>query len=283
MLRKGSLDACFVILIWSGFILVSRMGGRSELSSYDVVALRFGVATLVLFPLWVKQGCVSLWQPRMLALGLVGGIFYAMLAYLGFKHAPAAHASILLPGLLPFEIAFFTWLLLGERPSRTRMAGLSAIALGVASLAVDIFLTGFSSWLGDAAFIGCSLLWAFYTVLVRKWKIGAWDATIASALISAAIYLPVYWAALPHHLHEASWNAIIIQGFYQGVMAAVVAMVLYMRALKGLGPSKLGLCMALIPAISGLAAVPILGEPLTLPIIAGLLLTSAGAWIGSRG
>ena len=280
--KTGYLDACFVVLIWSGFVLISRIGGKSELLSYDVVALRFGVAAIVLLPMWARNK-VNLLQPKLLVLSLIGGIGYCTLVYLGFRHAPAAHAGILLPGFLPFESAFFAWLMLHERPTARRLAGLLVIALGVLSLASESIRDAGSTWLGDITFLAAGTLWALYATLVRKWHVQPWEATIGLALVSAALYLPVYILCLPKGIMIAPWHTIALQGFYQGFMAMVVAMIFYMRAMKAIGPTKLGLCMALVPAISGLAAIPLLGEALSLPVALGLLLTTLGAWLGSRG
>jgi len=280
---EGYLDAFFVIIIWSGFILVSRIGGKSELLPYDVVALRFGTAALFLAPIWLFRRRVNLLDPKMIMLALTGGVGYAVLAYLGFKYAPAAHAGILLPGTLPFGAALFSWVILGERSSPWRLSGLAAIALGVVCLAIDTFGTASPHWRGDFAFICASGLWAVCSVLVRKWRINAWDVTIGSALITAIIYLPIYAFLLPKNISAAPWGTIALQAFYQGVMAVIVAMILYMRAVATLGPSKVGVCMALVPVISGIAAVPLLGEPLSLYIVLGLILTSIGAWLGNRG
>jgi len=279
---KGTLDALFVILIWSGFILVSRIGGRSELLPYDVVALRFGTAAVFLAPIWFFKRRVNLLDPKMIILALTGGIGYALLAYLGFKYAPAAHGGILLPGTLPFGTALFSWIILKERPSAWRMSGLVAIALGIACLAAEAS-NGSPHWRGDMAFITGSACWAVCSVLVRKWRIDAWDVTIGSALITAILYLPVYFFLLPKNIAAAPFATIALQAFYQGIMAVIVAMVLYMRAVASLGPTRIGLCMALVPVLAGFAAVPLLGEPLSVFVMLGLVCTSFGAWMGSRG
>ena len=44
----GNLYAATVVAIWSGFILVSRAGGASVLSAWDIVAVRYATASLVL-------------------------------------------------------------------------------------------------------------------------------------------------------------------------------------------------------------------------------------------
>ena len=131
--------------------------------------------------------------------------------------------------------------------------------------------------------LAAGTLWALYATLVCKWKVAPLDATVGLALISAALYLPVYVLFLPKAISIAPWHAIILQGLYQGLMAMVVAMIFYMRAMKAIGPTKLGLCMAMVPVVAGIAAVPLLGEALSTPVAIGLLLTSLGAWVGSKG
>ena len=50
-----------------------------------------------------------------LVTGCLGGVLYAMLAYSGFVFAPAAHASVLMPGSLPLWTALLAVVVLGDR------------------------------------------------------------------------------------------------------------------------------------------------------------------------
>lgn len=273
----GYVCAALTVAIWCGFILMSRFGGTSGLSPYDVTALRLGTATLVLLPLWLWRRPTGVFSVRMAVLALLGGLGYALLVYGGFRYVPAAHAAVLLPGLLPFEIALFTWLVTGERPGRMRR-----LALGVASLAIENMASG-TSMFGAMLMIAASLCWALYTVLARHWRVPPWPATLGVSLIAAAIYLPVYLALLPKQIGTVSWTVAAAQGFYQGVMAMIVAMILYLKAIEFLGTARTGSLMALVPAISGFLAVPVLGEAVSWWIAAGLLLVTAGAWLGNVG
>jgi len=45
--RAGLIAAFFALCIWTGFILVSRYGGKGVLTGWDVTALRFGVGSLI--------------------------------------------------------------------------------------------------------------------------------------------------------------------------------------------------------------------------------------------
>lgn len=281
-LRRGYLYAALTVAVWSGFILVSRLGGRSPLTGWDVTALRFGTAALILLPVWLLRRPRLHFNLRTVVLAITGGCGYGVLVYAGFKLTSAAHGAVLLPGMLPFLVALMAWLLLGERPSRQRWAGLLGIAAGVACLAADSFSGSVGDWRGDLLILASSLSWAIYTVLVRRWQVAAWDATLGVGLVSAALYLPIYLLWLPKNLAAASLSTIALQAAYQGILAVIVAMMFFMRAVAILGPTKVGTLMALIPAVAGSAAAPLLGEPLSPWLMAGLCLVSLGVWVGSQ-
>lgn len=282
--RAGLIYAVIVIALWSGFVLVSRIGGTSVLTPFDITALRFGTAALVLLPAWFFWQRVPLFTLRMLVLALVGGVAYSLSVYAGFHYAPGAHGALLVSGLLPFMLAVFIWLLLGETPRRQLKRGLLLIAAGVACLAFDTFsrggLQGGMVALGDGLLVIASLCWALYTVLVRRWGYTPWQTTIGVALLATLLYLPVYLLFLPSSLPLADINTILLQAIYQGIFVVIIAMVLYMQALARLGPARLGAMMAVVPAVGGVTVSLVLGEALTAWLIAGLLLTSSGAWVG---
>jgi drug/metabolite transporter (DMT)-like permease len=280
--RAGYAWAGLTMLIWASFVWISRVAGLSPMLPQDLTALRFGAAALVLLPAWFFWKRVPLLDARLLVLALVGGIAYALLVYAGFRFAPAAHGALLVSGLLPFTMALMAYLVLGETPRRQMKRGLLLIALGVACLAADTLRHGGGVVIGDVLLVGASLAWALYTVLVRRYGFGAWETTIGVALVATAIYLPVYLFLLPKGIREVGYADIALQAVFQGIFVVVIAMVLYMKAMALLGPVRLGSVMAMTPALAGVGVSLLLGEPLTLLLVAGLLLTSSGAWVGSR-
>ena len=245
---RGVFFALLTVFIWSGFIIVSRLGGKGLLTAFDVVALRFGVSGLALLPLLARRGLRTLTVPRLLALATTGGLGYSLLVYSAFRLAPAPHASIFLPGALPFETALVAFLLLGERPDRRKVVALSLMGAGIVGVAIDVFsgagAGGELSWFGDLLFLAASSCWAFFTVLLRQWKVAPWDATIGVAVASILIYLPFYLLFLPKAVSLAPWSEIAMQGIYQGVLVVFVAMILYTRAVADIGASPVSLIMA---------------------------------------
>lgn len=274
---QGMLFASLAVAIWAGFILVSRAAGVSPLTPWDVIALRYGTAALAFLALcsWRKQ-----WPPlnwRMFAIAMSGGLGYAALVYSGFRLAPAAHAAILLPGLMPFTIALLAAWLCAEAIHRVRAIGLALVALGVVCLGVDTFSAHALAWQGDLLMVLASCSWSLCVVLARRWGVVAWDVASGVVLISAAVFLPIYLLWLPSQISTTAVNFIALQVLYQGILASVVQMLLFFRAVSLIGPSRVGMLMALVPVIAGVAAVPILGETLSAYLLAGLLLVAAGA------
>ena len=138
----GWTAAVVTVLIWTSFIVIARASADPSrggvLNPFDIVYARLCGAGLFLLPwgLWLnwrdrmrseEQGVVQdkafgsmgglspLPLATTVQAGLFGGLLYATLAYNGFVFAPAAHASVLMPGSLPLWTALLALALLGER------------------------------------------------------------------------------------------------------------------------------------------------------------------------
>jgi drug/metabolite transporter (DMT)-like permease len=282
---QGYLAALATVVIWAGFILLSRLGGKTGLTSWDIIALRLGTGSLILLPFCWNIPLKTWLQPRLWLMAATGGLAFLVLVYAGFKHAPAAHGAILLPGMQPFLVTALAWVLMKAVPSRKRLLSLIPIALGVVCVAMPQFLgahQGPSTLLGDGLLLGASVAWASYSVLVKKWAFEPWLLTRVVAVSSALVYLPVYALALPKGLDTVPMSMLVVQGLYQGIGPTIVAMVLFLRAVAILGAERTGALVALVPVIAGLGAVPLLDEPLTGWLLAGLALVSLGAYASSR-
>lgn len=283
--RKGYLFAAATVVLWAGFLPVSRLAGLSQLAFTDVAALRIGVSTALLLPLCRGLSWRYFLNWRCWLLGLLGNVLYGYFAYAGFNYAPASHAALLLPGVLPFTVTLAAWPVCGEKPRRQALAGLSLIALGVACM-LPVYVLGRSgpdTLRGDGLFLAASTCWTLFTVLGRRWRFPAWDQTRFVALTAGVIYLPLYFFALPSRLSEAPWFDIILQGTYQGFVAALLAMVLFLNAVHHLGAARMSAFTALVPALGGTASMILLGEGVSGWILAGLGCVSLGAYVASSG
>jgi drug/metabolite transporter (DMT)-like permease len=90
------------------------------------------------------------------------------------------------------------------------------------------------------------------------------------------LYLPGYAWFAGGDLAAAPWREIVIQGVFQGVLSAVVALLLYTRAVAILGAARGAVFAALVPTFSLLLAIPLLHELPTHLQLAGVVLVTAG-------
>lgn len=298
------LCALAVLLIWISFILVARGSARATLTPFDIAWLRFTFSGIVVLPLaWHYRHALRLGLAagvdaavagrlalrRALALGLTGGIGYSLLAYSGFFLAPASHAAVLLPGSLPLWSTLGALLLLGERLTLPRVAGLSLILAGGAAVAGASLLEalgGQGTWRGDLLFIMASMAWAVYGVLCRRWRIGALQATAAIALTALVLMVPVYPLAVlagwvDSRLGSAPFGELAFQAIYQGGLAMLVAGVAFTQVVSHYGPVRTTMFTAIVPPLAALAAVPLLGEPLAPSALMGLACVTLGLLVGS--
>jgi drug/metabolite transporter (DMT)-like permease len=279
--KLGVLAAVLVVLIWSGFIISARAGARGTLTPFDLIALRFSFAALVMLPFFIKRGLGRLSLQRALFVGLVAGVGYSSLAYCGFAFAPVGHASVMMPGTLPFSTALVAYLVLKEKINRERAIGLTLILVGIVMVAINSMSNlGAGTWRGDVLFVSASAVWAVYTVNARRWQIDPIDATVAVAILGAVVYLPIYAAFLPKQLSITPWSELIMQGLLQGVLSVGVAMIAFTHVVKVFGPTRTTMVTALVPGLSALGAVPILGESLSPWVLAGVVLTMLGMVVG---
>lgn len=277
--KKGYLLLLITMLIWGSFTLMSRIGAKQALSAWDITALRFATAFIILVPiqLWRREW-QYLFDRRILVLAFLGGIGYSCAVYSGFSYAPAAHAAIWLNGLLPVATAVAAWVVLKESFSKHTWISLVFMALGLGGMTAAMLYEGqFYLTKGDFFFVLGAMFWGVYTVFLKRWMLPPWQAMSGVAIWSAIIFLPLYVLFFPKHLAEAGYIHMLEQGVFHGVFVVIIAMLTYIGAVERLGAFKTGSLLALAPFLAALAAVPLLQEPLNLAIGIGLFGMGIGA------
>lgn len=278
--NKGYLYGLVAVIIWTGFILVSRAGSLSALGVSDMIMIRFGTAFILLLPFIIKMR-KRVFTQKMFALGAIGGIAYCATAFSGFANAPATHAALLLPGLMPIVIAVMAYLLAGERHSHKVKAGILISSLGILALLVETLLHGSDNLKGDIYFVLACVSWGLMTVLLRRWKIPAMEFTIGIVATTCVMYAPVYALWLPKSIGEAPVSMLAIQAVYQGLLAIIVQMICFGKAVQMIGATRMGALMALVPVFASVLAVPLFGESVTIGLVIALVSILVGTLIGN--
>lgn len=273
----GIACALSVVVLWSSFHLISRVGVQTSLTPYDLVALRVGVGGILMLPVLLRHGLghLRLWQAVIIA--IVAGPGFALPAFTGYQFAPAAHDAAILAGALPLFTVPIAWLVLGEQLNILRLFGLLALFAGVVFLIGDSFSgTGDGQWRGDALFVAGAIDWSIFAVLARAWRVEPVRGTALVAVISLIGYVPLHFAFLPSKFATAPLLDIAGQAVYQGFLSMIISLLLFTRAVGALGATLTTMITAFVPITAALAALVILGEPLTLLSIAAIVLVTLG-------
>ena len=276
---QGYLFVCITMCIWGGFTILSRLNLHWHVSAWDLVAMRFAIAFLILMPVLIyKKDLAFLWHPRPIILALTGGLAYCLTVYTAFLQAPAAHAAIFLNGCIPLCTAVAAYLLFKQPFDKHTWLSLIIMLSALALMSYLMLHEQASAFgLGDILFFLSAVWWGIFTVLLKQWKLSAWHSMASVAIWSALIYLPIYILFIPKHFQEAEPVHLLVQGVFHGVLVVIIATLTYVAAIERLGAFKTGSIVTLAPFIAAVIAVPLLNEPLSPAIMCGLVGMGIGA------
>lgn len=276
---QGYLFVCITMCIWGGFTILSRLNLHWHVSAWDLVAMRFAIAFIILMPvLLYKKDLAFLWHPRPIILALTGGLAYCLTVYTAFLQAPAAHAAIFLNGCIPLCTAVAAYLLFKQPFDKHTWLSLIMMLSALALMSYLMLHEQASAFgLGDVLYFLSAVWWGIFTVLLKQWKLSAWHSMASVAIWSALIYLPIYILFIPKHFQEAEPVHLLVQGVFHGVLVVIIATLTYVAAIERLGAFKTGSIVTLAPFIAAVIAVPLLNEPLSPAIMCGLVGMGIGA------
>jgi drug/metabolite transporter (DMT)-like permease len=277
---RGMMLGASAALIWGLYLALARQGVASGLTPIDISVFRFVTAGLIMLPWFVlnirQVAAVGLW--RSLALAALAGPPFILFGVGGYLFAPLAHGAVIQPAVVTTTSMVLAALVLGDRPTRTRIIGVSVIILGIAVIAGPGLFRGDSMTpLGDAMFAFAGLLWAGFTILSRRWNVTPLASTAIVSVVSGAVMLPIaafgvgvaHYAALPA-------STLAVQILVQGILTGVISVIAFTTSARLLGPAKASIFPALVPATAILVGIPVAGEWPTWLQGLGLVLVSSG-------
>jgi drug/metabolite transporter (DMT)-like permease len=185
----------------------------------------------------------------------------------GSQFAPVAHMGVIIPGGMALGVAFLTWRLMGERFSKLRLTGLALLTFAIALLGLGAFGTvSGRTLIGDAMFLAGAALWAGYTIAFRKCGLNPIQGTAIISAWSLIMVAPLWLMTPGVKLLQAPLWDVGVQFLWQSILAGVVAVWAYGYAVRSIGPANGAAIGALLPAVSSLGGLLVLGEaipPLT--------------------
>ena len=217
----GVTCAIAAVAIWAGWLVMMRLGVTTTLTAFDLTALRFAVAGIVLLPVILRRGFAfnRLGWPGFAAVVVGAGAPVPLLVGAGLSLSPVAHASVLTYGTTPLIVACLARVVLKERLGPTRKSGLVLVGLGglvIGGLGMLSF-DGRQS-IGHLLFLTADCLWAWYAMVMRRARLDGLHAAAIAAVVSMFVYLPLYLTVFDNRLLGVSPAHLVGQAFYQGVV-----------------------------------------------------------------
>ena len=284
------LKLLLMAFFWGGTFIAGRfLAGR--ITPFPAAFLRFTMASmvLVLLTLHKHRGWPRIlpgqWLPLLL-LGLSGVFAYNAFFFKGLELITAGRAAVIVANN-PVLIAVFASLLLGEKLGLLRIVGILLSVFG----AIVVITQGhparvFDEGLGQGEWFifGCVLSWVVYSLVGRIALRGMTPlvAVTFSALIGTLLLLPAALldglvTQLPGYTPMV-WLSLA----YLGLFGTVLAFLWYYQGIQSLGATRAGQFINFVPVSAVILSASLLDEPLTPPLLIGLVLVSVGVYLTNR-
>jgi drug/metabolite transporter (DMT)-like permease len=205
---------------------------------------------------------------------VAGGIAGPILLMTGLARTDASAASLLLT-LEGVATALMAWFIFGENFDRRVALGMACLTAG----ALVLSWTGqpeLSNLLGPVAIVGACAAWGLDNNLTRKVSLAdPLQIVELKGLIAGPVNLAL-GLAVGARLPEPSSAA--LAGLV-GFLGYGVSLVLFVYALRHLGSARTGAYFSTAPFLGAIAALFLLGEPLTVQLLSAGLLMAFGVWL----
>ncbi len=222
--------------------------------------------------------------PRLLFLALTGVTFFFTAQYTGIKMAGASIAVILVCLLSPILITVLSARIFKERLRKKQIFGIGIGATGTFIVVIggSLSLQFNTEFLfGSLILLLTPVFWAAYS-LIGKRTVEKYDPFLIVAYVNVlGALLLVPFAVAENSLGQIlvmglkSWIAII----YLSFTCSLLGYYIWFYVLKKVGPSVTSSFLFVEPLITGLLAVTLIGEEITLPLVIGGLVIFTGVYL----
>ncbi len=293
MQRKNHLDG---IAIAALIILCISWGGQQvaiKLTAADISpVMQSGIRSIgatILIGLWILlRGKPLIEHDGTFWWGLAAGLLFAfefMLIYWGLEFTHASRAVIFLY-LSPFVVAVGTQIFIpGERLGTTQFLGLGLAFVGILVAFGESFtLPSAQMLIGDSMLVCAAILWGATTVVIKAGPLAqiSPSRTLLYQLSVSAIILPLGSVAL-HEPGIVNVSPLAVASLlYQTVWIASVTYLAWFWLIRHYPAPKLASFTFLTPLFGVLAGWLVLEEPLTVALLAALLLVATGVYLVNR-
>jgi drug/metabolite transporter (DMT)-like permease len=255
------------IVLWSGNVIVSRMSahtiGPEAITFYRLLLAVLLMSTFVAVPAWRNRSVLWAHLGQFAILGFLAMCLFQSLSYLAAETTTATNMAVF-TALTPLLTVALSAVLLRDAPTVGMVGGgiLSLVGLAYLVSAGDpAALARNGVHLGDPLMFLAALIYALYGVLLKRWDlpVASWQSTYMQAICALTIMFPAFLAT-PAPMRSLNAETLPLIA-YAGGLASVVLPFLWVRGVQILGPNRCAVFMNLLPVLTAVGAITLLGEP----------------------
>jgi len=282
---QAALLVTLLSFLWGGNPIAIKVG-LADAPPIRQAWMRFVLGGLTVLA-WARATRTPLRTHRheVRSLAVLGVIFTVQIALLnlGVKYTTAAHVSILLNAYPIYTVLLAHFFVPGDRLSGGRAVGVLIAYAGVLLLFSGEFSLASGLLLGDLLTSGSAFLLGVRTVYLNRavQRINPVKLLLAQVAFGVPCYL--VWSGLFEATHPYRWTwALALAIGFQGVIVAGFNFILQLHLLKTYKPSGLAAYFLTTPLFGVLLSWLILGETITLRLLASAALVVGGIALASH-
>jgi drug/metabolite transporter (DMT)-like permease len=244
-------------------------------------AFRFGIGATLLLPLALRQPKRWPHLPALLPIAGLGLLYFALFPVLfnaSLIYTTAARGSLAL-STLPVLTMLVGALLRVESLTRRKMAGVAIATAGVAvALMTNLGVAPAGAWRGDLLMVSAAFCMALYSVWSRPFvrKHGTIVYTAFAMTCGGLVLVALAWTiggfAVVASFGAVQWSVMAFLGVFGGALTFI----LWSYALERTTPTLVAISVTVNPIVSAIFGAHVLGEPITINLIAGLVFVAIG-------
>lgn len=273
-------------IIW-GLAFVAIRRADYELAWVNLTLLRWFLVSacfLALYPFIIRPKARLVWRdvPRLVVVSVANVPLYHLSLNYAEKTVSASLAGLLI-SLGPVFTVSLSTVLLREKVGTALKIALPLAIVGAILISIPDFDLGFASLVGPLAVVLAAFASGAYTVVSKPLvlKYGAFPVATWAALVGTALLLPLSSGSLVQQaesLSRGGWVAVL----YLVVLSTVVGNLIVYTLIGRQQVSRLGVQLFLVPVVSVVGGVLILGESLNLYTVTGGAIMLLAVGIATR-
>ena len=288
---RAFVGVVLAALFWAANAVIARWLA-DDVGPFALAFWRWSFALVLLLPFGLPRlrGTLDVLcgqGVRLFWLGLLSVGAYNTLLYIA-AHTTTALNITLVNSTMPIAIAVLAHFVLGQRTTAPQALGFTLAAVGMLVIVSRGTLAVFAEFAfrpGDLLMIVAVIVWAVYSVLLRRWRIDLHPLAFLTATMAlgVAVLLPFFLWEVAARGHF-TWTSIHLATFgYLAIFASILSFLFWNNAVLVLGPNTTGIFIYLVPVFTAGLAYATLGEALNMYHAAGGAMILAGLLLATRG